>query len=203
MADKLARAKLARAARRLNAQSGHAGLPPLILMTDDARLPDPLAAAHALPRGSMVILRARDPARRAELARALRAVTRARGQKLLIANDGVLAARAGADGIHLSETAAKDAGHWRARYPHWIITAAAHAPGAILALRHVDAAIAGPLFPTQSHIGGAWWGALKFRSAVRQARCPVYALGGIDAANGARLDGAKLAGLAAIGALTP
>jgi thiamine-phosphate pyrophosphorylase len=204
MADKLARAKLARAARRLNAQSGHAGLPPLILMTDDARLPDPLAAAHALPRGSMVILRARDPARRAELARALRAVTRARGQKLLIANDGILASRIGADGIHLFEAAAKDAGHWRARHPGWIITAAAHAPGAALALRHVDAAIAGPLFPTQSHAGGgAWWGTLKFRSAVRQARCPVYALGGIDAASISRLDGARLAGIAAIGALIP
>src|ERR1700761_2572916 len=58
MADKLARAKLARAARRFAVQSGSA-LPSLILMTDDERLADPVAAARALPRGSMGVLRTR------------------------------------------------------------------------------------------------------------------------------------------------
>src|ERR1700744_5749133 len=90
MADKLARAKLARAAMRFATRSRYA-LPPLILMTDDARLPDPLGAARALPRGSKVILRARDAAKRVELATKLRAIAKARGLKLLIAGDAELA----------------------------------------------------------------------------------------------------------------
>ncbi len=65
MGNRLARAKLARAAARLNARCG---LPAIILLTDDERLSDPLAAARALPKGSMVIVRARQAAQRAHLA---------------------------------------------------------------------------------------------------------------------------------------
>ena len=54
----LDRIRLARQANLLNERAG-AALPPLVLMTDDERLPDPLAAARLLPRGSMVIVRAR------------------------------------------------------------------------------------------------------------------------------------------------
>ena len=74
MTDKLARAKLARAAAALNARSGSA-LPPLVLVTDDVRLQDPLASAAALPRGSMVILRAQNDVQRAKLAVELRKTT--------------------------------------------------------------------------------------------------------------------------------
>ena len=45
MPDTLHRMKLARAAARLNTQSGHAELPPLIFLTDDERTPDPEALA--------------------------------------------------------------------------------------------------------------------------------------------------------------
>ncbi|MDE1938775.1 MAG: hypothetical protein KGI68_07130, partial [Alphaproteobacteria bacterium] len=63
MSDSLTRRKLARAAARLAVQARHA-LPPLVLFTDDDRLPEPVAAACALPRGSMVVVRSRDAARR-------------------------------------------------------------------------------------------------------------------------------------------
>ncbi|HEY0300753.1 MAG TPA: hypothetical protein VGC36_05450, partial [Rhizomicrobium sp.] len=68
MTDSLARRTLARAAARLNASHAKAGLlPPLALFTDDARLADPLGAARALPRGSLVVVRAREAARREAL----------------------------------------------------------------------------------------------------------------------------------------
>ena len=201
MADKLARAKLARAAMRFAARSRYA-LPPLILMTDDARLPDPVAAARALPRGSMVILRARQAEHRRELALALKFVARARGLKLLIAGDAELAARIGADGIHLAETDAKQAAHWRARHGTWIITAAAHSFRALIAARHTDAVIVAPVFPTASHPGGATLGAMRLRLITQQITRPIYALGGIDVRTVDALADAKLAGIAAIGALT-
>jgi thiamine-phosphate pyrophosphorylase len=202
MADKLARAKLARAAMRFAARSRYA-LPPLILMTDDERLADPVSAARALPRGSMVIVRMRDAARRNELATTLRAIAKARGLKLLIAGDPDLAARIGADGIHLAEAHARQAAHWRARHADWIITASAHSMTAIMPARHADAVIVAPVFPTASHPGGATLGVMRLRLIARQSAVPVYALGGIDARTVGQLEDAKLAGVAAIGALAP
>lgn len=199
MTDKLARAKLARAAIQLNAHSGSA-LPALVLMTDDDRLADPVAAARALPRGSMVIVRARQKWLRAKLATDLRSIARAGHIKLLIANDADLASRAGADGLHLSQANAHQASHWRALRPRWIITAAAHS----LAACHnsyADALLAAPVFPTRSHPDGKALGMIQLRIIARQAQRPLYALGGIGVVTARQLDGAKLAGLAAIGAL--
>ncbi|MEP6830778.1 MAG: thiamine monophosphate synthase, partial [Rhizomicrobium sp.] len=102
---------LARAAARLNA-----GL--LVLMTDDDRLPDPVSAARALPKGSLVIVRSRDAKRRHALGEALRAQTS--GLILLAADDPVLADIL--HGLHLPEIRARDAAHWRVRRPHWVIT---------------------------------------------------------------------------------
>lgn len=198
MADKRARDQLARAAARFRA-----GLPALVLMTDDERLPDPLAAARALPRGSMVILRARDTARRTQLAAALRSIAKAGGLKLLIASDAALAARTGAHGIHLPHARVKEAAHWRARYPHWIITVAAHLPGAAVFVRQADAILLAPVFPTQSHPGEKTLGPIALRTIVRHAQTPIYALGGVDRQTVRQLVGARLAGIAAIGALSP
>ncbi|HEY4123661.1 MAG TPA: thiamine phosphate synthase [Rhizomicrobium sp.] len=199
MTDKLARAKLARAAAALNARSGST-LPALVLMTDDERLADPVAAARALPPGSMIILRARQNARRAELALELRVITRGTGNRLLIANDANLAARTEADGIHLSEAHAHEASHWRMLHPGWIITAAAHSPAATH-VPAVDAVFVGPVFETSSHPGAIALGTIQLHLIAQQAPVPIYALGGITADNAQQLEDAKLIGLAAIGAL--
>ena len=55
---------LAEVAKRHKRPPSAAALPPLILMTDSWRLPDPLPALHHLPPGSAVIVRETDPARR-------------------------------------------------------------------------------------------------------------------------------------------
>lgn len=206
MADRGMRAKLARAAARLNAHGPAAGLlPSLILMTDDERLADPQGAARALPRGSLVILRARDDARRAALAQELMAIARARDLLLLIANDPALAGRIGADGLHLPQARAREAAHWRARHPRWLITCAAHDACAIMQARAgcADAVLLSPVFATRSHDGAATLGTMRLRRLAQAARLPVYALGGVDARTALRLDGAPLAGIAAIGALSP
>ena len=200
MTDKLARAKLARAARRIAAQSGSA-LPALVMMTDDRRGTDPVAAARALPGGSMIILRWRDPARRAELAKRLRAITRSRSIKLLIANDAALAEDVKADGVHLAEENISHAGLLRARRPRWLITASAHSLRAAMKACQADAIFLGPAFATQSHPGIKAMGLMQLRFIAQHCVKPIYALGGIDAVTAPRLEGAKLAGLAAIGAL--
>ncbi|HUO88595.1 MAG TPA: thiamine phosphate synthase [Rhizomicrobium sp.] len=198
MSSALERRKLASAAARLNAAHAGAGLlPSLVLMTDDERLPDPLAAARALPKGSMVIVRARDAARRAEIAGALRQLQG--WLVVLIAGDAALAAATGADGLHLPEADACEAPHWRVRHPRWLITAAAHNLHAVLAASRVDALLLSPVFVTRSHPGRAPLGAVRAGRIAQEAKVPVYALGGIDARNARLLHG--FVGIAAIDAL--
>lgn len=180
MSDSLARARLARAAGRL------------VLMTDDARLADPLAAAQALPRGSVVVVRSRT--RLEPLARALLKTQ----CTVLIAGDPLLAVRLGAHGFHLPQARAGEAAYWRARFPSMVITASAHSLRA-LSCRHVDAIFLSPVFATKSHPDRAALTAVRANLMARQVDVPVYALGGVDARNVRRLHG--FAGIAAIGAL--
>ncbi len=172
-------------------------LPPLVLMTDDDRLADPLAAAQALPRGALVIVRARDGARRADLAQAMLALARRRGLVVLVAADPALAARLGADGLHLPQARAREAAHWRATHPNWLISAARHGAGP--SASHLDFVVLSAVFPTASHQGRAALGAARANALARAARLPVYALGGIDARNARLLHG--FIGIAAVGAL--
>ncbi len=172
-------------------------LPSLVLMTDDERLADPPAAARALPRGSMVVVRARDLRRRAELGEAMTAISRARGLIVLVADDPALAAWLGADGLHLPQRRAREAAYWRARHPRWIISAACHAARA--ASTQLDLVFLSPVFATASHPGRAAFGAVRANLVARAMSVPVYALGGIDARNAGRLHG--FAGIAAVGAL--
>jgi thiamine-phosphate pyrophosphorylase len=180
--------KLARDLGRLN--SGF-----LVLMTDDERLADPLAAARRLPKGSMVILRARNAARRHALADALSAETH--GLVLLASDDPVLADRL--HGLHLPEKRAREAAHWRALRPHWVITVAAHS-GQGLRIAHADAALLSPIFATRSHPKAHPLTAARARLMARNSLLPVVALGGVTARNAPLLKG--FAGFAAIGALS-
>ena len=168
-------------------------------MTDDLRLPDPLPAARALPPGSLVIVRARAARRRAELAMQLRPVARARGLILLIADDPQLVRAIGANGLHLPETRARQAAHWRAKNPGWLITASAHSLAAALRVSHADAILLSPVFATPSHTNARPLSAARARLIARGVTTPVFALGGVTAHNAAQL--ASFAGIAAIGSL--
>jgi thiamine-phosphate pyrophosphorylase len=202
MLETLARSQLARAAAALN-RAQHSDLPPLVLMTDDERLPDPLAAARTLPRGSMVVVRARQSSHRAKLARALKPIARRRNLTLMIANDPVLVDRVRAAGLHLAEANARWAADWRVRRPHWLITVSAHSLSACgrVARLGADAAFLSAVFATASHPAARNLGPARASRIARQAPLPVYALGGITTSTAARLSGSGFAGLAAVGSL--
>jgi thiamine-phosphate pyrophosphorylase len=112
--------------------------------------------------------------------------------------------RIGADGAHFPEACIADALHWRAKRPDWLITCAAHSLRACHGANRAraDAVLVGPVFPTASHAERPPLGPLRLRCIARQAAIPLYALGGIDDTAARRLNGANLAGLAAVGALT-
>jgi len=176
---------LARHQQRLNPAM------PLVLFTDDSGR-DWLVAAEALPRGSIVILRG---AGRAALLEALRPLP----LRLLVADDPVLAADA--DGLHLPQARARDAAHWRVRFPHWIITTSAHSLRALMATPHVDAVFLSPVFATTSHPSTPALTHVRASLMASRAMVPVYALGGIHARNAGLLAPA-FSGIAAITALS-
>ena len=194
---------LAEAAAGLKRAAGSA-LPALLLMTDEARLADPLPAARALPAGSGIILRHYGAPERAALARQLAAIARRRGLFLLVGEDPALARRVGAHGVHLPERAVRRAAvvRWQR---HWLITAAAHSPAVLrlAAAAGADAALLSPVFATASHPDVRALGPQRFAALVQASPLPVYALGGIDVARARLLQGSGAAGIAGIGGLIP
>jgi thiamine-phosphate pyrophosphorylase len=150
-----------------------------------------------------VIVRHSDAVERARLAGALAIVAHERGLKLLVAGDAHLAAEIRAHGLHLPEARAREAAHWRALKPSWLITVAAHSSRGLTVARlaGADAALLAPVFSTASHPDRQPLGALRARMMATHAGLPVYALGGISAQTIARLNDAQLAGIAAIDGL--
>jgi thiamine-phosphate pyrophosphorylase len=197
MSDSLGRRSLARAAARLAIAEG-SFLPPLALFTDEDRLADPVAAASALPFGSIVIARARNGKRRAKLLDDFLPIGRARGLLLLVSDDEKLAQKA--DGLHLPEARAHEAAHWCARFPHWLISASVHSPRTFLRSQ-ADIFFVSAVFATASHPGRAPLTPWRAGAIARLSARPVYALGGITARNAKSLAGLGFSGLAAVSAL--
>jgi thiamine-phosphate pyrophosphorylase len=198
-------AALARAAERLAARApvrNGRGLPPLLILTDPGRTPDPVALAERLPEGCGLVYRAFGAADAPEIARALATACRRRGLVFLIGADADLAAACGAAGVHLPERLAPLAPRLRARHPRWLLTGAAHGAPALrrAAAAGLDAALLSAVFPSRSPSAGPALGPQRFACLVRDARLPVYALGGVSAATVPRLRDAGAAGAAAVGA---
>jgi thiamine-phosphate pyrophosphorylase len=165
---------------------------PLVMMTDD-RKADWAAAARKLPPGSVVVVRARDDARRRAVAERLAGLVR-----LLIADDPALAAEIGADGLHLPQARMREASHWRARFPHWIITSSAHSLRALMHTQSLDAVFLSPVFATSSHKGAPPLTPVRAACIAALSPVPIYALGGITAHNAVQLAPA-FSGIAGIG----
>jgi thiamine-phosphate pyrophosphorylase len=108
-----------------------------------------------------------------------------------------LAADAGAAGLHLPEARIREAGHWRARHPGWIITASVHAAAALAQAQDLDALLLSPVFATTSHPGAGALGPVRAGRIAAASHIPVYALGGIVPQTAARLPRA-FSGIAAI-----
>lgn len=179
--------------------------PAVLLVTDEVRLPDPLPAMARLPAGSGVLLRHYRSPDRPGLARAVAALARCRRLVLLVAGDWQLAARLGADGLHLPEGLARHgvlapALGWLRRRKG-LLSVACHSQAALgrAARLGADAALLSPAFATRSHAGAQPIGPVRFGLWSRKARLAVIALGGIDRHSTRRLPKGSAAGLAAIG----
>lgn len=203
-------AKAARALKRGAADRfpGAARLPALLLMTDSARLADPLAVLDRLPRGAGVVLRhyadgeAAARSARERLAHELARACRRRGLVLLVAGDRRLACAIGADGLHLPEwQLRREPGRVTRPWPGFLVTAACHSAIALhrAARTGADAALLAPVFQSRSHPGAPCIGALRFARLVRTSRIPVYALGGMEAGTARRIRASGAAGIAGIG----
>ncbi len=192
---------LAEQAGRLN-RGGKTGL---ALLTDRARVADPLPLLRWLPRGSLVVLRHYDAPGRIGLARRLARACRARRLILLIADDLGLAVELGA-GLHLPEARARIAGApvrlWHRRTGR-ILSVAAHDRAALRrgAALGADIAFLSPVFVTPSHPGATPLGPLRFRQLARRSPLPVWALGGVSVVTARRLRASGAAGIATVGNL--
>lgn len=174
---------------------GRKALPGLLVFTDPARTPDPVALAQAMPRGAGLVYRAFGAKDAEDVARKLKAVARTRGLILLIGADARLAARVGADGVHLPERMA-----WRApalRRDGWLVTAAAHSVRAAR-VSGVDAMVVSAVFPSNSASAGKPMGPVRLAMMVRAAGRPVYALGGVTNKTARRLLPTGVVGIAGV-----
>lgn len=178
------------------------GLPRLIYLTDSARSADPVSIAATLPAGSAVIFRHYGTPDRAAIARRLARLCRRRHVALLIADDARLAARVGADGLHVPEFRIH-AGprRWRLlRRKGWLVTAAAHSRAAIVAAARQGccAVLVSPVFQTASHPDAQPLGVARFALLAAANGPAVYALGGLSQTTARRLKGTGAAGIAGI-----
>jgi thiamine-phosphate pyrophosphorylase len=175
----LAAARLATPARARNGQP----LPRAVHFTDPVRTPDILRIARRLPDGFGIVWRHFGAPDRLATGRALARICRQRGITLLVSADPSLALRIGADGVHWPEARLTGA-----RHPHLIETASAHSAAAIAraARLRIDAVFVSAIFESRSPSAGKPLGPLKFRQLARNARLPVYALGGLNARTAAR-----------------
>lgn len=177
-----------------------AALPPLLFFTDPQRTPRPWETAIRLPRGAAVVYRAFGAPNAVETGRRLRMATHEAGVRLRVGLDVELARAIEADGVHLPEREAPRAAAIRAAHPDWIVTAAWHGEAAPPDGPH--ALVLSPVFPA----GGASaarpsLGAAAFRERAEKTDAPVYALGGVTAANVAELAECGACGLAGVSAI--
>ncbi|MBL8651868.1 MAG: thiamine phosphate synthase [Sphingopyxis sp.] len=181
----------------LSKPSGH--LPQRWLFTD-ARLGHALfAAVAALPPGSGIVLRDDDraPGARWRLARRLAGIARTRGLTLLLAGSPALARRWGADGVHLRQHLAEQAGG--AHRLGLIVSMPVHdlREARVARRARADIAFISPLHPTRSHPGAPALGRKAWLRLARSTGAQPVALGGLTPARARALRRAsKASGLA-------
>ena len=155
---------------------------------------------------TMVQLRHKNGPARAlvEAGRALRALLAPRGIPLIV-NDRVDVAQAiGAEGVHLGQDDLPPAVARAILGPRAIIGHSITAGPQLAAFdaADVDYVGLGPVFPTGTKADAApALGEAAFAAIRRQLRCPVVAIGGIDATNAARAIAAGADGVAVVSAI--
>ncbi len=174
------------------------GIPPLIVLTDPARLPDPIALATHLPKGCAIIYRHfGDPDAR-KISKEASTICAKRGLVFLVSCATDVPPGPGM-GVHFPQKMHDAIPDWRKGYPTCIFTAAAHdtkSAKRALALG-ANAVLLSPVFDSNSPSAGAALGADKVAHMSKNIPGPVYALGGVTVQNAQCLSG-HAAGLAVV-----
>lgn len=162
------------------------GIPAVMLVTDEDRLPDPRPVMARLPPGTGILFRHYGCPGREALARQVAVIARRRRLVLVVAGaHWRLAARLGAAGVHLPEAVARlpnlaGLRLWL-KHKRGILLVASHSPAGLARAARLGAhgALLSPVFVTASHPQAIPVGPLRFALWARQARLPVVALGGV------------------------
>ncbi|MEM9571334.1 MAG: thiamine phosphate synthase [Pseudomonadota bacterium] len=158
-------------------------LPPLLLLTDPERIPNPVSLVDKLPAGSGLIYRHFGAEDRFEIAARLSQKCKEHKIAFLISADPDLARATNAAGIHWPEKWISRARRWQRCFR--IQTASAHTPHAIRTARNagMDAALVSTVFVSASSSAGRPIGSIRLRKLQQTAGIPLYGLGGINAQN--------------------
>lgn len=145
-----------------------------------------------------------EPARRERQAGALAALCRARGAALIINDDPALAARVGADGVHLGQTDGAPAEARRQLGPTAIVGVSCHdsLPLARRALAAGASYVAfGAVYPSATKPDAPRVSLATLRIARRTLDCPIVAIGGILPVHVPTLAAAGVNAVAVVGGL--
>jgi len=121
------------------------------------------------------------PAERAEFAHAAVRLAHRYGARALVNSDVALARSVGADGVHVTARALMSL----ADRPPGLVAASCHDAGQLARAMQLelDFALLGPVKPTASHPAASPMGWPRFAELARGASIPVYAIGGMCAAD--------------------
>ncbi len=171
-----------------------------MFMSDPERTPDVLRIARKLPLGATLIYRHFGAGDRVVIAGELRQISFARNLQFLIGQDAGLAAKIGADGLHLPERELGQGVVLRARYPAWLLTGAAHSRGGVkrCAENGLDAAILSPVFTSASKSASQPIGTEMLADIAKAIKIPIIALGGISGATAPELYTSGATGIAGV-----
>lgn len=193
-------AKLARRLNRREQTKNH--LPALLLMTDSERLPDPAPYIPFLPKGSAIIIRAKQTTEKIKQIKALKQACKKQRVLILVSDSPKLALRYRLDGVHFSEKKLLSMGPKENR-PNWLTTCAIHNLKSLKAAEklNITAGLVSPCFATQSHPGQKSLFLWQRKRLMASPKVRFYALGGVNKRTGALLYGEKIVGFAGISSL--
>lgn len=170
----------------------------MVLMSDQARLPNIKHIVTQLPAPTLVVIRDYTMSEREGYAQEITTIAHRAGHRVLIGDDVALALRLRADGVHLPEKSLEKLNVIKENYPAMLVTVAVHHKDTLEKATQADVLFISPVFETESHPGEPVLEVDGFNQLAAAAEVPCYALGGINVQNIDRLINSSASGVAGI-----